>query len=51
MDWLWGTGWAWFTVFLAAMLLNGRAAFKLIELAPGVTADDVKAKTTAKFLA
>ena len=30
MDWLWGTGWAWFTLFVASMLLNGRAAFKLL---------------------
>ncbi|HZF06141.1 MAG TPA: glycosyltransferase [Patescibacteria group bacterium] len=30
MDWLWGTGWAWFGVFVAAMLVNGRAAFKLL---------------------
>jgi cellulose synthase/poly-beta-1,6-N-acetylglucosamine synthase-like glycosyltransferase len=30
MDWLWGTGWAWLTLFVASMLLNGRAAFKLL---------------------
>ncbi|HEV8584503.1 MAG TPA: glycosyltransferase [Methylomirabilota bacterium] len=30
MDWLWSTGWAWFGVFVAAMVLNGRAAFKLL---------------------
>jgi hypothetical protein len=30
MEWLWGTGWAWFTLFVATMLLNGRAAFKLL---------------------
>jgi hypothetical protein len=30
MDWLWGTGWGWFTLFVASMLLNGRAAFKLL---------------------
>jgi hypothetical protein len=30
MDWLWGTGWAWFTLFVATMLVNGRAAFKLL---------------------
>ena len=30
MDWLWGTGWAWFTLFVASMLLNARAAFKLL---------------------
>ena len=30
MDWLWGSGWAWFGVFVAAMLVNGRAAFKLL---------------------
>jgi hypothetical protein len=30
MEWLWGTGWAWFTLFVVAMLLNGRAAFKLL---------------------
>src|SRR5439155_877541 len=27
---LWGAGWAWFGVFVAAMLVNGRAAFKLL---------------------
>jgi len=30
VDWLWGAGWAWFGVFVAAMLVNGRAAFKLL---------------------
>ena len=30
MDWLWGSGWAWFTLFVASMLLNARAAFKLL---------------------
>jgi cellulose synthase/poly-beta-1,6-N-acetylglucosamine synthase-like glycosyltransferase len=30
MDWLWGTGWAWFTLFMASMLLNARADFKLL---------------------
>ena len=30
MDWLWGTGWAWFTLFVVSMLLNARAAFKLL---------------------
>jgi len=30
MEWLWGTGWAWFTLFVVTMLLNGRAAFKLL---------------------
>jgi len=30
MDWLWGTGWAWFTLFVVSMLVNGRAAFKLL---------------------
>ena len=28
--WLWGTGWFWFAVFWAALLVNGRAAFKLL---------------------
>jgi 3-oxoacid CoA-transferase B subunit len=27
-----------------------RSAFKLVELAPGVSADQVRAKTSAKFL-
>ena len=30
MDWLWGAGWAWFTLFVASMVLNARAAFKLL---------------------
>src|SRR5919109_2061246 len=30
MDSPWGTGWAWFTLFVASILLNGRAAFKLL---------------------
>ncbi len=30
MDWFWGTGWFWFGMFWAAMLVNGRAAFKLL---------------------
>ena len=30
MDRLWGTGWAWFVLFLATLLRNGRAAFKLL---------------------
>ena len=30
MDWFWGAGWAWFTLFVASMLLNARAAFKLL---------------------
>ena len=30
MDWLWGTGWFWFGVFITAMLINARAAFKLL---------------------
>ena len=29
---------------------RSRAAFKLIELAPGVTAEEVAAKTTASYL-
>ena len=28
--WLWGTGWFWFAMFWAALLVNGRAAFKLL---------------------
>jgi hypothetical protein len=27
--WLWGTGWFWLTMFWVALLVNGRAAFKL----------------------
>jgi hypothetical protein len=30
MDWLWGTGWAWFSLFVISMAMNGRAAFKLL---------------------
>jgi hypothetical protein len=30
MDWLWGTGWGWFTLFVVTLLMNGRAAFKLL---------------------
>jgi cellulose synthase/poly-beta-1,6-N-acetylglucosamine synthase-like glycosyltransferase len=30
VDWLWGTGWLWFTAFVVTMLVNGRAAFKLL---------------------
>ena len=30
MDWLWGTGWLWFAAFVVTMLVNGRAAFKLL---------------------
>lgn len=30
MDWLWGTGWGWFTLFIVTLLMNGRAAFKLL---------------------
>src|SRR6267378_3792131 len=29
MDGLWGTGWFWFGAFVVALLVNGRAAFKL----------------------
>ncbi len=43
MDWLWGTGWAWFGVFVAAMVLNGRAAFKLLVDWKGML-------TTARFV-
>jgi Glycosyltransferase like family 2 len=28
--WFWGTGWFWFAMFWAALLVNGRAAFKLL---------------------
>ena len=28
--WLWGTGWFWFGMFWVALLVNGRAAFKLL---------------------
>jgi cellulose synthase/poly-beta-1,6-N-acetylglucosamine synthase-like glycosyltransferase len=28
--WFWGTGWFWFAMFWVAMLVNGRAAFKLL---------------------
>src|SRR5215468_7890940 len=30
MDWLWGNGWFWFGAFVVAMLINGRAAFKML---------------------
>jgi hypothetical protein len=30
VDWLWGTGWFWFGAFVLAMLINGRAAFKML---------------------
>lgn len=30
MDWLWGTGWGWFALFIVTLLMNGRAAFKLL---------------------
>jgi hypothetical protein len=30
MDWLWGTGPFWFGAFILAMLVNGRAVFKLL---------------------
>ena len=30
MDWLWGTGWFWLVVFWVALLVNARAAFKLL---------------------
>ena len=29
MDGLWGAGWFWFGAFVVALLVNGRAAFKL----------------------
>ncbi|MBI2162372.1 MAG: glycosyltransferase [Candidatus Rokubacteria bacterium] len=29
-QWLWGTGWFWVVMFWAALLVNGRAAFKLL---------------------
>ena len=28
--WLWGTGWFWLGMFWVALLVNGRAAFKLL---------------------
>ncbi len=28
--WFWGTGWFWFAMFWVALLVNGRAAFKLL---------------------
>jgi cellulose synthase/poly-beta-1,6-N-acetylglucosamine synthase-like glycosyltransferase len=28
--WVWGTGWFWFGMFWVALLVNGRAAFKLL---------------------
>ena len=30
MEWLWGTGWFWFGAFVVALLVNGRAALKLL---------------------
>jgi hypothetical protein len=30
VDWLWGTGWFWFGAFVVALLMNGRAAFKML---------------------
>ena len=30
MDWLGGAGWFWFGAFVVTLLLNGRAAFKLL---------------------
>jgi len=30
VDSLWGTGWLWFGLFIVAMLVNARAAFKLL---------------------
>jgi hypothetical protein len=30
VDWLWGTGWFWFCAFVVALLVNGRAAFKML---------------------
>ena len=30
MDWVWGTGWFWFGLFVISMLANARAAFKLL---------------------
>ena len=30
MDWWWGTGWVWFSVFLVSMFFNARAGFKLL---------------------
>ena len=30
MDWLWGTGWFWFGAFVVAMLVNGRAVFRML---------------------
>ena len=28
--WVWGTGWFWFAMFWTALIVNGRAAFKLL---------------------
>src|SRR5207245_8538840 len=28
--WVWGTGWFWFAMFWVALVVNGRAAFKLL---------------------
>ena len=30
MDWLWSTGWFWVAMFWVALVVNGRAAFKLL---------------------
>lgn len=30
MDWLWSTGWFWFVMFWVTLVVNGRAAFKLL---------------------
>jgi cellulose synthase/poly-beta-1,6-N-acetylglucosamine synthase-like glycosyltransferase len=30
VDWFWGTGWVWFSVFLVSMFFNARAGFKLL---------------------
>ena len=29
-EWFWGTGWFWVVVFWAGLVVNGRAAFKLL---------------------
>ncbi len=30
MDWWWGTGWLWFSLFVVSMFFNARAGFKLL---------------------
>ncbi len=30
MDWFWGTGWVWFSLFVVSMFFNARAGFKLL---------------------